>query len=256
MRVSAPRLPSVLQCVAVCCNELECVAGMQCVGVCWKFVRVCWNILQWSVFDFVAICWVCKTLKLTVTPCTKLQHTATHGNTLLHTATHCTTPQHTAPHCTTLQHTAHHTATHCKTLQHAITCSIDAIDPAFPPFSTPFAEAAIWDMTHQHVRQGPFMYVTWLIHMGDMTHSHVCDMTHSYVWHDSFDLYTDSVNVCPEVRDLTWLIHMCDMTHPMCRQNRSYVRHDSFNVYTGSFMERVTWLMCDMTHVWHESFNV
>ena len=57
------------------------------------------------------------------------------------------------------------------------------------------------------------MYVTWLIHMCDMTHSHMqhdsllcatwlihmCDMTHSYVWHDSF---TSS----------TWLIHLCDMT--------------------------------------------
>jgi len=33
--------------------------------------------------------------------------------------------------------------------------------------------------------------VTWLIHM--------CDMTHSHVWHDSF--------TC-----VTWLIHMCSMT--------------------------------------------
>jgi len=59
----------------------------------------------------------------------------------------------------------------------------------------------------------PFICVTWLIRM--------CDMTHSYVRHDSF--------ICA-----TWLIHMCDMTH-------SYVRHDSFIC--------VTWLihMCDAT---------
>ena len=34
--------------------------------------------------------------------------------------------------------------------------------------------------------------VPWLIH--------VCDMTHTHVWHDSFI-------------SVTWLIHMCDMTH-------------------------------------------
>ena len=44
-----------------------------------------------------------------------------------------------------------------------------------------------------------FIYVTWLIHM--------CDMTHPYVWYDS--------SIC-----VIWLIHMCDMTHP-------YVWYDS-----------------------------
>ena len=116
-----------------------------------------------------------------------------------------------------------------------------------------------------------FMYVTSLIHMCNMTHSHVrhdsfimCDMTDSYVckgnvtqsiaadrsdvkdmdescpcetwrihvWHDSF--------MCA-----TWLIHVrrspwrrpckCDMTH-------SYVWHDSF-IY-------VIWLI----RMWHDSF--
>jgi len=65
-------------------------------------------------------------------------------------------------------------------------------------------------------------YLTWLIHL--------CDMTHSCVWHDSF--------MC-----VTWLFHMCDMTH-------SYVSRDSF-IY-------VTWLihMCDMSrsYMWHDSF--
>jgi len=64
-------------------------------------------------------------------------------------------------------------------------------------------------------------YLTWLIHL--------CDMTHSCVWHDSF--------MC-----VTWLFHMCDMTP-------SYVSRDSFIC--------VTWLihMCDMTrsYVWHDS---
>ena len=44
-----------------------------------------------------------------------------------------------------------------------------------------------------------FMYMRWLIHVGDMTHS--------FVWHASF--------LC-----LAWLIHICEMTH-------SQVWHDS-----------------------------
>jgi len=101
------------------------------------------------------------------------------------------------------------------------------------------------DMTYSHVRHDSFTCVTWLIHMCDMTYSHVwhdsftcvtwrihmCDMTHSHVWHDLF--------TC-----VTWLIHMCDMT-------LSHVRHDSFTC--------VTWLfhMCDMTHshVRHDLFT-
>jgi len=67
-----------------------------------------------------------------------------------------------------------------------------------------------------------FIYVTWLIH--------ICDMTYSYMWHASF-IY------------VTWLIHICDMTH-------LYMWHDSF-IY-------VTWLIhtYDMTHsyMWHDSF--
>ena len=48
------------------------------------------------------------------------------------------------------------------------------------------------DMTHSHVWHGAFICVTWLIHM--------CDMMNSYVWHDAIIF-------------VTWLIHMCDMTH-------------------------------------------
>jgi len=89
-----------------------------------------------------------------------------------------------------------------------------------------------------------FIYVTWLIHPCDMTHSYIwydsficvawliyiCDMTDSYVWNDWF-IY------------VTWLIHIWDMTH-------LYVWHDSFI--------HVTWLIhiCDMTYscMWHDSF--
>jgi len=60
----------------------------------------------------------------------------------------------------------------------------------------------IWDMTHSYVGHDSFICGTWLIHMWDMTHS--------YVGHDSF--------ICE-----TWLIHMCDMTHP-------HVWHDSCRV--------------------------
>ena len=52
---------------------------------------------------------------------------------------------------------------------------------------------------HGRIRHDWFIFVTWLIH--------VCDMTHSCVWHDSF-IY------------VTWRIYVCDVTH-------SRVWHDS-----------------------------
>ena len=64
----------------------------------------------------------------------------------------------------------------------------------------------ICDMSHLQFMCGvthsynSFVFVTWLIH--------TCDRTHSYARHDWF--------AC-----VTWLIHMCDMT-------QSSVRHDSF----------------------------
>jgi len=125
------------------------------------------------------------------------------------------------------------------------------------------------DMTHPHMRHRPFIHMTCLIHMWDMTHLYVFTcvtwhtifdglqgrlkrgldtihsnsttcvtwlihtwyITHSSVWHASF--------ICE-----TWIIYMWDMTH-------SYVRHVAFICRT--------WLihMCDMTHssVWHASFT-
>ena len=78
---------------------------------------------------------------------------------------------------------------------------------------------------HSYVWHDSFMCVTWLVHMGDTTHSyvwHVCDMTHSYVWH-----------VCDMTHSYVW--HVCDTTH-------SYVWHvcDTTHSYV--------WHMCDMTH--------
>ena len=70
------------------------------------------------------------------------------------------------------------------------------------------------DMTHSYVWHDSlgvwhdlFTYLTWLIHMCDMTHSHMYDKTQSYVWHDSFTY-------------VTWLIHIRDVTH-------SQMWHDS-----------------------------
>jgi len=102
-----------------------------------------------------------------------------------------------------------------------------------------------------------FVCVTWLIHMSDMTHSHVrhdtdmyhesficvpwliniCDMTHSHVWHDSFGCQT-------WLRYVPWLIHMClHMSHIWC--NLSACVKCDFDLFIC-----VTWLihMWDTTH--------
>jgi len=51
------------------------------------------------------------------------------------------------------------------------------------------------------------LYVPWLIHM--------CDMTHSYVWHDSF--------ICAMTHSyVPWLIHMCHDSF-ICAMTHSYV---------------------------------
>ena len=108
-------------------------------------------------------------------------------------------------------------------------------------------------LAHSYVWHVPFMCVTGLIH--------VCDMTHSYVWHDSF--------IC-----VTWLIRICSATH-------SCMWHDWFifvtwRRYVGvkELVEVFIWILwrpdapeefiCavwfihthDMTYscVWHDSF--
>ena len=149
--------------------------------------------------------------------------------------THCNTQQCTATHCNTLQqHSATHQnrarPRHCRR-SNSYTCVTWLIH--------------MCDMTHSHVWHDSFTYVTWLIHTCDVTHPrvwhdsftcvawliHMRDVTHSHVWRDPF--------TC-----VTWLIHMCDMTH-------SHVWHYSFTC--------VTWLnhLCDMTHscVCHNLFT-
>jgi len=46
----------------------------------------------------------------------------------------------------------------------------------------------------------PFMHVTWLIDVCNMTVVPICDMTNPYLWHDSF-------------MSVTCVIHACDMFH-------------------------------------------
>jgi len=54
-------------------------------------------------------------------------------------------------------------------------------------------ESYMWHVSFIcYIRRDSFIYVTWLIHLRDMTHS--------YMWHDSSSIYA------------TWLIHMCNMT--------------------------------------------
>jgi len=124
----------------------------------------------------------------------------------------------------------------------------------------------VCDMTHSHVWHDSFICVTWRIHVGGVTHSYVwhdsficvtwrilmSDMTHSYVWPDSF-------HVCDMTHSYIWMslhrriccvTHLCHCMHAICQQ--SNVWHDSFIC--------VTWLihMCDMTHsyVWPDSFHI
>ena len=75
------------------------------------------------------------------------------------------------------------------------------------------------DVTRSHVWRDSFTYVTWLIHM--------CDVTHSHVWHGSF--------TCA-----TWLILKGDVTHSYMG-HALLMRHDSFTC--------VAWLIheCDRT---------
>ena len=62
------------------------------------------------------------------------------------------------------------------------------------------------------------IFVAWLIH--------TCDMTHSHVWHDSVSIELLAEVIRVELLRMKWL--------------NSFVWHDSFT--------RVTWLICDTTH--------
>jgi len=131
---------SVLQCVAVCCNVLYCVAtwaGAQ------RRQVVC-VALQLQQERAQVVCSVCTEKKKgkkqhgqnNPNPGTEknrespalcyntIQHTATHCLTLQYTMTHYNTLQHNTTHCTTL----HHTIAHCNALQHTVLlCSVTSV---------------------------------------------------------------------------------------------------------------------------------
>jgi len=95
-----------------------------------------------------------------------------------------------------------------------------------------------------------FIWITWLIHLCDMTHScvtlldHMCAMTHSYVLHDSFICVTLPMHMCdvPHLHVwfdsfmcVTWLIDMWDIMHTClkrlihtCGMTHRVVRHDAY----------------------------
>jgi len=135
------------------------------------------------------------------------------------------------------------------------------------------------DVTHSHILYqkkcpGPptlchDSFVTWLIHMCDMTH---LSMWLDYVWYDTclyetWLIYFFSKKECPDLSRMchdsflsviwlihmlwhdsfireTWLIHICEVTY-------SYVWHDSFT-YEKWFIH-----IFDVTHsyVWHDSLT-
>ena len=87
-------------------------------------------------------------------------------------------------------------------------------------------------------------WMTWLIHM--------CDMTHSYIWHDAF--------IC-----VTWRIYMCHMTHS-CFYQRDLRCVDVFLLWTFLYYTvcitpfcppypcSLFWVLCHLTAVldWFE----
>jgi len=135
-------------------------------------------------------------------------------------------------------------------------------------------------------------WLTWLVHVCDVTHLHVeqkrstrdastrihmCGLTHSYVWRDARDSFirvTWLISMWAESKPsrcksqhsyvwhdscicaawLIWLVHVCDVTH-------FYVsRIEAFGMQVKGFIY-ATWLihMCDVTHVtrsyvWRDSF--
>ena len=142
-----------LQCVAVCCSVLQCVAvriesALQCVAVRIESALQCVAVRISTCKYYSKHCNAGRCVGsglvdiLTAIQCNALdhmlQHTATrvlascslheletgrqsHCTTLQHTASlliaHCNALQRTATHCSTLQHTA----AHCGTLQHTTT---------------------------------------------------------------------------------------------------------------------------------------
>ena len=112
-------------------------------------------------------------------------------------------------------------------------------------------EHSTWSMPNAYVlscmtsRDMTNSWVTWLMHMYDMTHAyvwhdscicvmwlmHMCDVTHAYVWHDSC--------IC-----VTWLMHMCDWQDAYSVEETHTIPYFKGHfpskgpIISGSFMER------------------
>ena len=102
------------------------------------------------------------------------------------------------------------------------------------------------------------MYVTWLIH--------TCDMTHSYVWHDSIVYVTWLIQRTADegVRSLicvTWLVHTCEMSNPYgCHDSSTCMMWPYERVMSHVWMSHgtlmdVTWLLYKLydSYAWHAS---
>ena len=148
-------------------------------------------------------------------------HAVTPCNILQSTSTHCNTMQHTATRCNTLQHDA----THCNTKMRAAFTRVTWL-------------IHICDMTHSHVCHDSFMCMTcvaWLIH--------VRDMTASFVWMRSClqGCVCECVSVC-EARVvynkccivLQCVASCCSVLHRVCVSVLVYARHEQGRVVTIS----------------------
>jgi len=138
-----------------------------------------------------------------------------------------------------------------------------------------------WGPRTQIICYASSVYMTWLLHMCDMTQScgwhdsstgvtwltYTCVKTHSYVCHDSFSPVTWLIRTCAmthsyvtrtwDVREslirVPWLIHIC---HIQRCDNDSFT-HVTWLIHVCDTC--VTWLIhvCDMTpsHMCHDSFT-
>jgi len=97
---AAVRDGSVLQCVAVCCSVLQCVACgavwcsvVQCGAVCRSICNVP---RRWQPLTMACIMSIIVRRRRALVSLARVQHTATHYNTLQHITTHYSALQHTA----------------------------------------------------------------------------------------------------------------------------------------------------------------
>jgi len=155
---------SVLQCVAVHCSVLQCVAVH------------------------------CSVLQCVVVHCSVLQCVAVHCSVLQCVAVHCSVLQCVAVHCSVLQCVAvYRSQSQCVLLCAAVCCSAlqcvavrcsalqcvavccSVLQCVAVRYGDLQCVAVHWKH-HSNGRHDSFTSATWLIHM--------CDMTHSHVWHD------------------------------------------------------------------------